>query len=103
MFIKSYKITERNVMDIANIKEVDFINTADIYKIGKDVIDFKGEPYRMVYCRHKAANPSMFGLMAFLAVLLIGVPWFIAYALGCKVLTTSYLCKVEDLIQGGVF
>lgn len=106
MFIKSYKITERNnpgLTGITNIKEVNLINTTDIYKIGKDVIDFKGEPYRMVYCRHKAANPGTFAFMAFLAILLVGVPWFIAYALGCKIATASYLCKVEDLVKGGLF
>ena len=106
MFVKGYIIKERNgtsLLDITRMQSNHLINTQDIYKIDNNTFDHKGEEYCRVYCRHKAADPNMFAFIAFLCVLLVGVPWFICYALGCKVKTTIYYCKVSELKDAGAY
>lgn len=74
------------------------IDINDIKSIDNDlIVDCDGDKYVRIYCKHGCASHSMFIFMAILAVLIIGIPWFIAYCLGVKVKLTKYIVKLKDV------
>ena len=81
------------------LKNKDVINSDSIYKVSNKITTVDHNKYRTVYCRHQAANQYTFAFMAILAVLIVGVPWFVAYCLGVKIKTDTYLVAEQDLFE----
>ena len=64
----------------------------DIYRI--NLPDAK-DKWVIVHLRTRTANWFMFLFMGLLAMLVVGIPWFIAYCMGVYVRTTALYMRRE--------